>query len=85
MNNRLEMPSVMVIFGGTGDLTHRKLMPSLYNLFYQNILPDDFAIVSVGRREFSDEEYRSQIKDSISRFSRFKLEDSVWDLSLIHI
>lgn len=79
MDTRLEMPSVMVIFGGTGDLTHRKLMPSLYNLFYQNILPDDFAIVSVGRREFDEEEYRSQVKESISRFSRFKLKASVWD------
>jgi glucose-6-phosphate 1-dehydrogenase len=75
---KLDLPSVFVIFGGTGDLTHRKLMPSLYNLHYQNMLPDNFAIVSVGRRTYSDEEYTAQLKKSVQRFSRFPMEDEVW-------
>ena len=44
------LSSIMVIFGGTGDLTRRKLMPALYNLVYDDLLPEHFAIVSVGRR-----------------------------------
>ncbi|MDP4089332.1 MAG: glucose-6-phosphate dehydrogenase [Bacillota bacterium] len=79
MQSRLELPSLMVIFGGTGDLTHRKLMPSLYNLFYQNLLPDSFAIVSVGRRDFNDEEYRNQVRESVERYTRFKVEEAVWE------
>lgn len=78
MDVDVKMPSIMVIFGGTGDLTHRKLMPSLYNLFHQKLLPENFAIVSVGRKEFTDEEYRDQVRISIERFTRFKLKEEVW-------
>jgi glucose-6-phosphate 1-dehydrogenase (EC 1.1.1.49) len=74
-----DLSAVMVIFGGTGDLTHRKLMPSLYNLFHQNLLPDSFAVVSIGRREFSDEEYIEGVKNSIGKFSRFKIEETAWE------
>ena len=77
--NRVQLPSIMVIFGGTGDLTHRKLMPSLYNLFQQNVLPDNFAIAAVGRRKYSNEEYRSQVRESIEKYSRFKVEDETWE------
>ncbi|OPJ56157.1 glucose-6-phosphate dehydrogenase [Clostridium oryzae] len=80
MNKGTKMPSIVVIFGGTGDLTHRKLMPSLYNLFHQRQLPDSFAIVSVGRKDFSDEEYREQVRISIEKFTRFKLTEDVWSI-----
>ncbi|WP_163195214.1 glucose-6-phosphate dehydrogenase [Clostridium thermarum] len=79
MQNKLQLPAVMVIFGGTGDLTHRKLMPSLYNLFYQGLLPDNFAVVSVGRRDLTDEEYRNQVKESTEKFARFKLDEELWN------
>lgn len=79
MQTRLQLPAIMVIFGGTGDLTHRKLMPSLYNLFYQDLLPDNFAIVSVGRRDYSDDEYRSQVEKSVEKFSRFKMDADRWN------
>lgn len=69
----------MVIFGGTGDLTHRKLIPAIYNLLYENMLPENFAIVSVGRRELSHEEYRNTIYESIKKFSRFKIEEEMWN------
>jgi glucose-6-phosphate 1-dehydrogenase len=75
---KLNLPSILVIFGGTGDLTHRKLIPSLYNLNYQNALPENFAIVSVGRRDYTEEGYRNELKRSIEPFSRFPLEEEAW-------
>lgn len=68
----------MVIFGGTGDLTHRKLMPALYNLLNSEMLPRNFAVVSVGRREKTDEKYRQEVYESIESFSHFKLENEMW-------
>lgn len=78
LEDRLDLPCLLVIFGGTGDLTHRKLMPSLYNLQYKKILPENFAIISVGRREINEKEYREQVKKSISTYSRFPLEENTW-------
>ena len=49
----------MIIFGATGDLTKRKLFPSLYNLAKRKFLPDNFAIVGVGRQEMTSEDFRS--------------------------
>ena len=51
-------PCVMVIFGGTGDLTARKLFPALYNLVKSKLLPSDFAIVGVGRNDYTAEQYQ---------------------------
>jgi glucose-6-phosphate 1-dehydrogenase len=68
----------MVIFGGTGDLTHRKLIPAIYNLAYKKMLPDSFAVVSVGRRNFTDEQYRTQLKESVRKYSRFEFDETVW-------
>ena len=45
----------------TGDLTHRKLMPALYNLVIDNLLPRNFAVVAIGRREKTDEQYRNEV------------------------
>ena len=76
MQQKIEFPGIMVIFGGTGDLTHRKLMPSIYNCFVK-ILPDDFAVVAVGRRDFSQDDYKNQVKESIKSTAGF-LEDDSW-------
>ncbi len=73
-----DLSCVMVIFGGTGDLTHRKLMPALYNLAHQGILPGNFAVVSIGRRDKTDEEYRCEVYQSIQKYSRFGLDDDQW-------
>lgn len=75
----MDLSCIMVIFGGTGDLTHRKLMSALYNLAYKKMLPDNFAVVSIGRRAFNHDEYREQIKKSIEKYSRFQFEDDIWD------
>lgn len=58
----------MVIFGATGDLTKRKLFPALYNLAKENFLPDNFAIVGVGRQELSTEEFRKNILTDLKEF-----------------
>jgi len=68
----------MVIFGGTGDLTHRKLVPALYNLTHEGMLPEAFNLVAIGRRTMTDEEYREAMFESIEKHSRFKIEDSIW-------
>src|SRR5579871_688109 len=73
-------PCVMVIFGATGDLTHRKLLPALYNLALEHPLPPQFTVVGVARRPFSNEEFRQQALDSINQFSRRRpVNERVWD------
>lgn len=69
---------IMVIFGGTGDLTHRKLMPALYNLLCEKKLPHHFAIVSAGRRDKNNEAYRYEVYDAIRHYARFKIDDKTW-------
>jgi glucose-6-phosphate 1-dehydrogenase len=58
----------MIIFGATGDLTKRKLFPALYNLAKEKFLPDNFAIVGVGRQEMTSEDFRSQIRGNLLEF-----------------
>lgn len=70
--------NTFVIFGGTGDLTHRKLMPALYNLLKENNLPRSFAVVSIGRRNLSREEYLEQIKTSIITYGRYPFDEDTW-------
>ena len=65
-------PCVMVIFGATGDLTHRKLLPALYNLALEHPLPAGFAVVGFARRPYTDEQFRQQALDSINEYSRQK-------------
>jgi len=64
------MNCLMVIFGGTGDLSNRKLYPAIYNLYASGSLPDGFAVVSVGRKEKSIETFRAETGISIRKFSR---------------
>lgn len=61
-------PCVMVIFGATGDLTKRKLLPALYNLAKDDFLPHKFAIVGVGRQELSSDEFKSQVVAHLKEF-----------------
>lgn len=65
----------LVIFGASGDLTSRKLIPALFSLKVQNLLPERFAVLGVGRTPFSDGEFRSKMKDSILKFSAEKNQD----------
>ncbi|MDN5315892.1 MAG: glucose-6-phosphate 1-dehydrogenase [Thermoanaerobacterium sp.] len=76
----LNVSGIMVIFGGTGDLTHRKLMPALYNLLYEKNLPENFCVVSVGRRDKTDDVYRNEVYESIRKYSRIKLDENLWKI-----
>jgi glucose-6-phosphate 1-dehydrogenase len=78
MNLPISAPCIMVIFGGTGDLTSRKLMPALYQRFLQNILPADFAVVAVGRRDLSDSEYRSRLFNEAQKYVHVKIDTEKW-------
>ena len=70
----------MVIFGASGDLTARKLIPALYHLFVVKQLPKPFRIVGFARREKSDDGFRSEMREALEKFSRTKTIDAVaWD------
>jgi len=60
---------ILVIFGASGDLTYRKLVPAIFDIYKQNALPDNFAVLGVSRSEFSDDEFRSKMTDGIKQFS----------------
>ena len=66
-------PCALVIFGATGDLTKRKLLPSLYNLEQVNLLPDDFAIIGVGREACTDEAFRQRMAQALDEFATEKV------------
>jgi glucose-6-phosphate 1-dehydrogenase len=70
-------PTALVIFGGTGDLAHRKLLPALYNLAHEGALPERFELVGVARRDQPDEDFCEMAKQSIERFSRRKPDTDV--------
>ena len=68
-------PTLLFIFGGSGDLTNRKLIPALYNLYIDNYLPEKFFVIGVGRTSFtSHEEYRNKLLEGVRQFSRRKGE-----------
>jgi glucose-6-phosphate 1-dehydrogenase len=69
----------VVIFGGAGDLVHRKLLPALYNLHLDGLLPPRFAIVGVGRKTMTDDEYRAFAKDGVAKFSRRPIDERAWE------
>lgn len=66
----IQHPTVLIIFGGNGDLTKRKIIPALYNLFLENRLPEKFAIIGTSRTKFTDEKYRTLLLGGINEFSR---------------
>jgi len=68
----------MVVFGGTGDLAHRKLVPAVYNLHHQGLLPQDFAFVGVGRKQKSDDQFRNELAESINKYSSSSWDDQKW-------
>src|SRR5690348_9439013 len=68
-------PCSFVIFGASGDLTHRLLMPALYNLAAAGLLSDAFAIVGVARGEMSNDAFRSDLADALHRFAVRKVDE----------
>ena len=76
---RIPDPSVVVLFGATGDLAHRKVLPALYHLWRTDLLPHEFQVLAIGRRPFDDESFRAGIRASLEKYSRIlPLDAEAW-------
>jgi glucose-6-phosphate 1-dehydrogenase len=75
---RLPDPCVLVIFGASGDLTHKKLLPALYSLAYRQLLPEQFAVLGVARTDTGDEQFREDMRRAVEQHGRDELRDDVW-------
>src|ERR1044071_6181137 len=72
-------PCTVIIFGASGDLTKRKLVPALYRLTQERLLPAEFAIVGVARTPMDRDEFREKMKEAVASFSESKrVDESVW-------
>ena len=77
---RVPDPSILVLFGATGDLAHRKVIPALYQLWRTNLLPHEFLLLAVGRRPYDDETFRGEIRKTLEQFSRvLPLDTDAWE------
>ena len=77
---RVPDPAAFVLFGATGDLAHRKVVPALFQLWRTQLLPHEFTIVAIGRRPYSDDAFREELKDSLDRYWRVQPVDrETWD------
>jgi glucose-6-phosphate 1-dehydrogenase len=73
-------PCSIVIFGASGDLTARKLIPALYHLHREKLMPPDFRVIGFARREKSDDSWRQELRQALDQFSRIKpVDDAVWN------
>jgi glucose-6-phosphate 1-dehydrogenase len=77
-------PTVVVIFGASGDLTARKLIPAVYNLSHDNLLPADFFLVGFGRSPITDDAFRTAALDAVKQFSRREMQPEVWNRIASH-
>src|SRR6267378_3109011 len=78
-------PCVMVIFGASGDLTKRKLIPALCNLAAAKILPDEFAIIGFAYNDLTTESFRKQLSDDIKQFASCPVSTELWEWFLKRI
>ncbi|MGH8094874.1 MAG: glucose-6-phosphate dehydrogenase [Chthoniobacterales bacterium] len=72
-------PCAVVIFGATGDLTHRKLVPALYNIAADGELPPAVAVIGFARRPKTDDQFRQEMEEATRQFSRQTVRDEIWD------
>jgi len=71
-------PTVVVIFGASGDLTARKLVPAIYNLALDNLLPSDFFLIGFGRKPIANDAFREMAEASLKEFSRREVDEQIW-------
>ncbi|MBS1928390.1 MAG: glucose-6-phosphate dehydrogenase [Chitinophagaceae bacterium] len=84
--NKHAEATIITIFGGSGDLTWRKLMPALFNLYLDNRLPEHFHIHGLGRQNYADTEYRKRLHEGVNKFSRRgKANPKIWEKFSSHI
>ena len=76
---RIPEPSTIVIFGASGDLTRRKLVPALYSLAQQNLLPGGFSILGTGRTILTHDEFRGRMREAVDEFLTDPVDSSVWE------
>ena len=77
MNN--DLPVSIVIFGASGDLTQRKLVPSLFNLCRKDRMPKQFSIVGYGGTAFTDGQFREHLAEGMKEFASFKYSKKEWE------
>ena len=82
-NNQVKDPVTIVIFGASGDLTQRKLIPALFSAYQKKLLPEEFSIIGFARREYDDYKFRNIMKESI--LESFDDNENLLDKFLLHI
>ncbi|HVO42448.1 MAG TPA: glucose-6-phosphate dehydrogenase, partial [Aggregatilineales bacterium] len=75
----------MIIFGASGDLTHRKLIPALFSLFRKGQLPEHFNVIGISRTPLSHDEFRARSLDGLKQFAAYAFDASTWDAFAAHI
>jgi glucose-6-phosphate 1-dehydrogenase len=71
-------PAVMVIFGASGDLTRRKLIPALFSLYCKNRLPEKFTVVGFAFDDLNDESFRQRLRAGVDEFGHEPFEEAEW-------
>jgi len=77
--SRIAGPSGVVIFGVTGDLSRKKLMPAIYDLANRGLLPPGFALVGFARRDWEDQDFEKVVYDAVKQYARTSFDDDVWN------
>src|SRR5574342_1257660 len=78
-------PCTLVIFGGSGDLARRRLIPALYNLLLDGLMPSNYAVLGLGRTPMSDEEFRGIAREGVMAHSRQALVETTWNEFAAHL
>lgn len=76
--NRIAGPSALVIFGVTGDLSRKKLMPAVYDLANRGLLPPGFALVGFARRDWEDQDFAQVVHDAVKQYARTEFREETW-------
>jgi glucose-6-phosphate 1-dehydrogenase len=77
--NRIAGPSALIIFGVTGDLSRKKLMPAVYDLANRGLLPPGFALVGFARREWEDQDFEKVVYEAVKQYARTPFDEDVWN------
>src|SRR3954463_9239296 len=76
--NRIAGPSALVIFGVTGDLSRKKLMPAVYDLANRGLLPPGFGLVGFARRDWDDQDFEEVVHEAVQKYARTPFDEDVW-------
>ena len=78
-------PTTLIIFGGSGDLAKRRLIPALYNLLLDGLMPSNYVVLGLGRKPMTDEAFRATVRDGVVKHSRQALRDETWTAFANHL